>query len=346
MNPFAYRRAEDAAGAAAMVADNPGAAFLGGGTNLVDHMKLGVAAPDVLVDITHLPMDEVEALPEGGVRIGANVRNSDLAAHPLIRRRYPVLSQALLSGASGQLRNLATTAGNLLQRTRCVYFQDTSTPCNKREPGTGCSALDGYQRYHAILGASPDCVATHPSDMAVALTALDAQVVVQDAAVERRVPIARLHRLPGEAPEHDTVLNHGDLITAVELPDMPMAVHARYRKVRDRASFAFALVSVAATMALGADGAVSDVRIALGGVAHKPWRALRAEEALRDGPATEERFAAAAEAELAEARPLPGNTFKVALARSAITATLRQVHAEVLGGDGHGGPGGRGEEQG
>ncbi|MFD0804092.1 FAD binding domain-containing protein, partial [Streptomonospora algeriensis] len=270
MNPFDYRRADDAAGAAALAADTPGAAFLAGGTNLLDRMKLGVAAPDMLVDITHLPMDEVEELPEGGLRIGANVRNSDAAAHPLVRTRYPVLSQALLSGASGQLRNAATTGGNLLQRTRCVYFQDLSTPCNKREPGSGCSALQGYQRYHAVFGASPDCVATHPSDMAVALTALDAQVVVQDAAAERRIPVARLHRLPGEAPEHDTVLSHGDLITAVELPAMPMAAHARYRKIRDRASFAFALVSAAAAVQLAEDGTVADARLALGGVAHKP----------------------------------------------------------------------------
>lgn len=325
MIPFDYRRATDAAHAAALVADHPGAAFLGGGTNLLDHMKLGVAAPDMLVDITHLPMDRVETLADGGLRIGANVRNSDLAAHPLVRARYPVLSQALLSGASGQLRNAATTGGNLLQRTRCGYFQDTSTPCNKREPGSGCSALEGYQRYHAVFGASPDCVATHPSDMAVALTALDAQVVVHGAAAQRRIPIARLHRLPGEAPEHDTVLARGDLITAVELPAMAMAAHARYRKIRDRASYAFALVSAAVAAQVAADGTVADVRIALGGVAHKPWRALRAEDALRGGAATEDGFAAAAEAEVSQARPLPGTLFKVPLVRAAITATLREV---------------------
>ncbi|GAA4936453.1 xanthine dehydrogenase family protein subunit M [Streptomonospora halophila] len=325
MKPFDYRRATDPADAAALVADTPGAAFLGGGTNLVDRMKLGVAAPDMLVDITGLGLDEVEPLPDGGLRIGANVRNSDAAAHPLVRARYPVLSQALLSGASGQLRNTATTGGNLLQRTRCVYFQDTSTPCNKREPGSGCSALEGYQRYHAIFGASPDCVATHPSDMAVALTALDARAVVRDAAAERRIPVAQLHRLPGEAPEHDTVLSRGDLITAVELPAMPMAARARYRKIRDRASFAFALVSVAAAIERAEDGTVADVRIALGGVAHKPWRALLAEEALRGAAATDGAFAAAAAAELAEARPLPGTAFKVPLVRAAITATLREA---------------------
>ncbi|WP_052809805.1 FAD binding domain-containing protein [Streptomonospora alba] len=331
MNPFDYHRAEDAAGAAALVADNPAAAFLAGGTNLVDRMKLGVTAPDTLVDITHLPMDEVEELPEGGLRIGANVRNSEAAAHPLVRTRYPVLSQALLSGASGQLRNAATTGGNLLQRTRCVYFQDLSTPCNKREPGSGCSALEGYQRYHAVFGASPDCVATHPSDMAVALAALDAQAVVQDAAAERRIPVSRLHRLPGEAPERDTVLAHGDLITAVELPAMPMAARARYRKIRDRASFAFALVSAAAAMELAEDGTVADARIALGGVAHKPWRARLAEEALIGAAATGHDFAAAAEAELAEARPLPGNTFKLPLVRAAITTTLGEVADGVRG---------------
>ncbi|MUL40651.1 xanthine dehydrogenase family protein subunit M [Streptomonospora sp. PA3] len=334
MKPFDYRRASDAAGAAALVAEHPGAAFLGGGTNLVDHMKLGVAAPDMLVDITHLPMDRVEALPEGegGVSIGANVRNSEAAAHPLVRERYPVLSQALLSGASGQLRNAATTGGNLLQRTRCVYFQDTGTPCNKREPGSGCSALEGYQRYHAVFGASPDCVATHPSDMAVALVALDARVVVTDAAGgERRIPVAELHRLPGEAPEQDTVLSRGDLITAVELPEMPMAARARYRKIRDRASFAFALVSAAVGLELAADGTVADVRIALGGVAHKPWRALLAEEALRGSAATEAGFAAAAEAELSEARPLPGNVFKLELVRAAVTETLGEVAAELRG---------------
>ncbi|GAB3451131.1 xanthine dehydrogenase family protein subunit M [Streptomonospora sediminis] len=333
MKPFDYRRADTAEHAAALVAEHPGAAFLGGGTNLVDHLKLGVAAPDLLVDITHAGLDRIQELDQGGISIGANVRNSDAAAHPLIRSRYPVLSQALLSGASGQLRNAATTGGNLLQRTRCVYFQDTTTPCNKREPGSGCSALEGYQRYHAILGASPDCVATHPSDMAVALVALDAEVVVQGAAGPRRIPLQRLHRLPGETPQHDTVLERGDLITAVELPAMPMAARARYRKIRDRASFAFALVSVAAAVQPAADGTVADVRIVLGGVAHKPWRALLAEEALRGNAATEDNFAAAAAAELSEARPLPGNMFKVALARAAIVATLREAGAPAREGE-------------
>lgn len=214
MIPFEYRRADDAAGAVATVAGRPGAAFLAGGTNLVDHMKLGVASPDLLVDVTRLPLDRVEPLPGGGVRIGAAVRNSDLAADPLIRASYPALSQALLAGASGQLRNLATTGGNLLQRTRCVYFQDVTTPCNKRDPGSGCSAIGGWTRYHAILGASEHCVAVHPSDMAVAMAALDASVVVLGARGERTIPLVDLHRLPGDEPQRDTVLEHGELITA------------------------------------------------------------------------------------------------------------------------------------
>src|SRR6185295_11610497 len=265
----------DVSGAVAMLAAAPHGAFLAGGTNLVDLMRLGVATPDLLVDVRRLTSDRIEELPGGGLRIGAAVTNSDLAADRTIRRRYPVLSQALLSGASGQLRNLATVGGNLLQRTRCVYFQDLTTPCNKREPGSGCSAREGYQRDAAIFGASPACVATHPSDMAVALSALDAVVRVQGPDGERAIPLAELHRLPGEEPERDTVLGHGELITAVELPPLAFA-KSRYRKVRDRASYAFALVSVAAALDL-AGGIVRDVRLALGGVAHKPWRATTAE---------------------------------------------------------------------
>jgi xanthine dehydrogenase YagS FAD-binding subunit len=247
--------------------------------------------------------------------------NSDLAADPVIRRGYPLLSQALLAGASGQLRNLATTGGNLLQRTRCPYFQNVTTPCNKREPGTGCSAREGYQRDLAILGASPDCVATHPSDLAVALVALDAVVHTNGPAGQRRIPIDELHRLPGHEPQRDTILEHGELITAVELPPQVPAVRGAYRKVRDRASYAFALVSAAALLAV-TDGTVQHVRLALGGVAHKPWRASRAEEVLRGGPATREQFLAAADAELAEAAPLAGNAFKVPLARAVIAQTL------------------------
>lgn len=265
MKPFEYRTAADPASAVATMSGRRDAMYLGGGTNLVDHMKLGVAAPELLIDVSTLPLDEV-AEYDGGVQIGANVRNSDLAAHPLIRQRYPALSQALLAGASGQLRNAATTAGNLLQRTRCPYFQDVTTPCNKREPGSGCSALHGYTRYHAILGASQHCVATHPSDLAVAMTAFDAEAVVLGERGERRIPVRELHRLPGDQPQYDTVLEHGELITAVELPDVPYANRSAYRKVRDRASFAFALVSVAAALDVDGD-TIRDARIAFGGPA-------------------------------------------------------------------------------
>ncbi|MGW4365569.1 FAD binding domain-containing protein [Nocardia takedensis] len=330
MIPFEYRRPASAAEAVDLVSARPGAAFLAGGTNLVDHMKLGVRGPDLLVDVRGLPLDGVEETADGGLRIGATVRNSDLAAHPLVRRRYPVLSRALLAGASGQLRNLATTAGNLLQRTRCPYFQDVSTPCNKREPGSGCSAVDGYVRYHAILGSSPLCVAVHPSDMAVALTMLDATVVVRDVEGERRIPLTGFHRLPGDHPEADTVLTHGQLITAVELPPRPEAARQDYRKVRDRASYAFALVSVAAEVVLDEnDSVIESARIALGGVAHKPWRARQAETRLRGAPATEEQFRAAARAELADARPLRGNEFKVTLAERTLVATLRSLTGQA-----------------
>jgi xanthine dehydrogenase YagS FAD-binding subunit len=275
----------------------------------------------LLVDITHLPYNRIEPLPDGGVRIGALVRNSDLAADRTIRARYPMLAQALLAGASGQLRNLATTGGNLLQRTRCVYFQDVSKPCNKREPGSGCPAREGYHRELAILGASPACIATHPSDMAVSLVALDAVVRTLGPDGERAIPLVDLHRLPGDEPERDTVLTHGELITAIDLPPLAFAARSRYRKVRDRASYAFALISVAAALD-AADGIVRDVRLALGGVAHKPWRAWRAEAALRGAPASQEAFRRAAEAELADAQPLPGNAFKVPLARNLIVRTL------------------------
>jgi xanthine dehydrogenase YagS FAD-binding subunit len=321
MNPFRYERVTDAAGAVTLLAQEPNGAFLGGGTNLVDLMKLGVAQPDLLVDITHLPYARLEPLPDGGVRIGALVRNSDLAADRLIRTRYPLLTEALLAGASGQLRNLATTGGNLLQRTRCVYFQDITKPCNKREPGTGCPARAGYHRELAILGASEACIATHPSDMAVALVALDAAVHVLGPDGERTIPLVDLHRLPGDEPQRDTVLEPGELITAVDLPPLAFAAHSRYRKVRDRASYAFALVSVAAALDV-ADGIVRDVRLALGGVAPKPWRAWKAEAALRGAPATQEAFRRAAEAELADAQPLSGNAFKVPLARNLIVRTL------------------------
>jgi xanthine dehydrogenase YagS FAD-binding subunit len=316
MKTFTYRTA-------AGVADGlePGATFLGGGTNLVDLMKLGVATPDVLVDVTRLGLDDVAELPGGGLRIGAGVRNSDLAADPRVRGQYPVLSQALLAGASGQLRNMATTAGNLLQRTRCRYFMDATMPCNKHDPGSGCPAIEGDHRNLAILGASPSCVATHPSDMAVALAALDAVVRISGPAGERTVPVTELHRLPGDTPERDTVLEHGELITAVDLPPLEFATRSTYRKVRDRASYAFAVGSVAAALQV-TDGTVRDVRLAFGAVAHKPWRARQAEEALRGRPATRESFLAAADAELAAAEPLRDNAFKIPLIRNLVASVL------------------------
>jgi xanthine dehydrogenase YagS FAD-binding subunit len=324
VTPFAYERAPDASSAVARVAGHPNAVFLGGGTNLIDHMRLGVARPDLLVDVTRLPFSQIEMLPDGIVRVGAAVRNSDLAAHRAVRERYPVLSQALLAGASGQLRNLATTGGNLLQRTRCAYFQDVTTPCNKRSPGSGCSAVDGHNRDHAILGASDHCVAVHPSDMAVALAALDAVVVVLGSRGERRIPVTDLHRLPGNTPERDTALERGDLIIAIELPAVPVAANSAYYKVRDRASYAFALVSIAAALDVR-NGRVADVRIAMGGIAHKPWRALRAEAVLRGAAATEESYGRAADAELADARPLRHNAFKVPLARNTLRMVLRRL---------------------
>jgi len=324
MNPFRYERAADTQNAVAALAREPAGAYLGGGTNLVDLMKLGVATPELLVDVARLPYDRIEELPDGGVRIGAAVKNSVLAADRTIRTRYPLLSQALLSGASGQLRNLATTAGNLLQRTRCLYFQDVTKPCNKRRPGSGCPAREGYHRNLAILGASEACIATHPSDMAVAMAALDAVVRVQGPDGERAIPLVDFHRLPGEEPQRDTVLAHGELVTSVDLPALRFATCSTYRKVRDRASYAFALVSVAAALDVEGD-TVRDVRLALGGVAHKPWRATRAEAILRGAPATAETFSRAADAELADAQPLPDNGFKVILARRVIVRVLTDL---------------------
>jgi xanthine dehydrogenase YagS FAD-binding subunit len=328
VRPFAYSRPGTVEEAVRSVATAPDAVFLAGGTNLVDHLKLGVTRPEAVVDVRTLTSREITDTEDGGLRIGAAVTNSGLAADRRVRERYPALAQALLAGASGQLRNLATAGGNPLQRTRCVYFQDVTTPCNKREPGSGCSAIGGYTRYHAILGASPECIATHPSDMAVALTALDAQVHVLGPDGERTIPFVDLHRLPGDDPSRDTVLEHGELITAIDLPPLPIAARSRYRKVRDRASYAFALVSVAAALDVEG-GNVRDVRLALGGVAHKPWRARRAEEFLRGQPATAEAFRAAAAAELADAVPQPGvdggNGFKVELVSRTVVATLREL---------------------
>ncbi len=323
MKTFAYARAADVEQALDLAAQ--GATYLAGGTNLVDLMKLGVETPDQVVDVTALPYDFVTEMADGGLQIGATVRNSDLAANPLVRRRYPVLAQALLAGASGQLRNLATTAGNLLQRTRCLYFQDVTKPCNKRVPGSGCPARTGDHRDLAVLGASDACIATHPSDMAVAMAALDAVVHVRQPDGPREIPLVDFLRLPGDTPQVETTVPAGTLVTAVRLPPMAPAMRSTYRKVRDRASFAFAVVSVAAALERTETGAVQDVRLAFGGVAHKPWRATKAEQLLRGGPATTDAFRAAVEAELEAARPLPGNAFKVPLLANVVVDTLVEL---------------------
>jgi xanthine dehydrogenase YagS FAD-binding subunit len=331
VRPFGYLVPPGLADAVAAVAGRPGAAFLAGGTNLVDLMKLGVAVPDLLVDVTGLLPDRIEPADEGGdggkgsgLRIGAGVRNSDLAADPRVRAGYPVLAQAVLAGASGQLRNMASVGGNLLQRTRCPYFQDVTKPCNKRTPGSGCPARSGEQRNLAILGTSPHCAAAHPSDLAVALTALDAVVRVHGTAGPRAVPLSGLYRLPGAEPDRETTLDRGDLITAVEIPALAYAGNSAYRKVRDRASYAFGVVSVAA--ALDVDGGVvRRARLALGAVAPLPWRARAAERVLAGRPATAEWFGRAADAELAGADPLPGNAFKVTLVRNVVVDMLCQL---------------------
>ncbi|PZG13681.1 FAD binding domain-containing protein [Nonomuraea aridisoli] len=324
MRPFAYVRAADVDEAVRAVAGEPGAKFLGGGTNLVDLMREGIERPATVVDVTALPLAAVDDLPDGGLRIGALVRNSALAADPRVHARYPMVSQALLAGASPQLRNMATVGGNLLQRTRCPYFYDAAAACNKREPGAGCDALGGFTRGHAILGVSESCIAAHPSDLCVALAALDAVVEVRGVGGTRRIPMAEFHRLPGDTPHVETALAPDELVTAVELPAVPVAARSRYRKVRDRASYAFALVSVAAALEVR-DGVVADVRLALGGVGAKPWRARAAEELLAGGPADEDAFARAAEAELEPATVRPGNAFKTRLARATIVATLREL---------------------
>ena len=320
MTPFTYARAEDAADALRLGQANA-TAYLGGGTNLVDLIRETVARPAALVDVTGLS-NAIEETESGGLMIGAAVRNTALAEHLTVRTRYPVLSRAILAGASAQIRNMATVGGNLLQRTRCTYFYDTDgSRCNKRAPGSGCDAIEGFTRGHAILGASSACVATHPSDMCVALGALDATVHLQGRGGARTLPFAQLHRLPGDHPEFDTVLEPGELITAIELPALNFAANSTYRKVRDRASYAFALVSIAAALEIEG-GVIKDVRLALGGVAHKPWRASKAEAALRGGPATEEAFRAAAVAEMADAEPLRDNGFKIELTKRTLVAVL------------------------
>jgi xanthine dehydrogenase YagS FAD-binding subunit len=326
MQPFSYSVAEDAGDATRLVASDVTARYLAGGTTLVDLMKLDVEQPTRLIDITGLPLTDVTVTADGGLRIGALVRNSDLAHNELARTRYPVLSQALLAGASGQLRNMATTGGNLLQRTRCLYFRDTATPCNKREPGSGCGALDGYNRMHAVLGTSEHCTATHPSDMAVALVALDTRVRIVGPSGERVIPLTELHRLPGDHPERETTLAHGELITAVDLPALPFATRSLYLKVRDRASFAFALASAAVALDVR-DGLVHDARVALGGIATKPWRSLEAEEALRGQPARLESYRAAAAAALEGAVPRAHNAFKIDLAKRTLVRALARVAA-------------------
>ena len=323
MIELAYMRATDAADAIRRAKDEH-AKYLGGGTNLVDLMRETVETPAALVDVSGLSA-EIEETDDGGLMVGAATRNTAMAAHPAVRARYPMLTRAIVAGASAQIRNMATVGGNLLQRTRCTYFYDTDgSRCNKRFPGEGCDAIEGFNRMHAILGASPACVATHPSDMCVALAALDAIVHLRSTNGERTVALCDLYRLPDDHPDIETVLVPGELITAVQLPPSGIAAHSTYRKVRDRSSYAFALVSVAAALELDGD-MIADVRVALGGVAPKPWRAWRAEAALRGRPATEVTFLQAAEAELAEARPLHGNAFKVDLTRRTLAAVLQQL---------------------
>jgi xanthine dehydrogenase YagS FAD-binding subunit len=323
MRAFIYQRADSATQAAAAAA-KPGAKIIAGGTNLLDLMKLQVETPSALVDINALPLDKIEEMPDGGLRVGALVRNSDLAADSRVRRRYGVLSRALLAGASAQLRNKATTGGNLLQRTRCYYFYDVTKPCNKRSPGSGCAALAGFNRIHAILGASDQCIATHPSDMAVAMRALDARVETINREGEARViPIADFHRLPGKTPEIETSLGSGEIITAVTLPPPPAGVQV-YRKVRDRASYAFALVSVAAIVD-SARGQIRSARLAFGGLAHKPWRVAQAEEKLTNAAANPGSFGAAANAVLDGARGFGGNDFKIPLTRRTLHAVLAEA---------------------
>jgi len=325
MKNFSWSRADTAAGAVSLLSRQPNSKFLGGGTNLVDLMRENIEQPDALIDVTRLSSGRgIVELPDGGLSIGAAVRNSAVANHALVRERYPLLSQAILLGASGQIRNMATTGGNLMQRTRCYYFYDEASRCNKRTPGAGCDAIGGFNRIHAILGASESCIATHPSDMCVALAALDATVQVQGNGGVRSIPINDFHRLPGDTPQIETSLKPDELITAIHLPPLAFAGNSRYRKVRDRASYAFALVSVAA--ALETDGgAIANVRLALGGVAHKPWRAYTAEQAMAGAKPTVETFRRAAEEELAGARGRGHNDFKVELAKRTIVSVFSEL---------------------
>jgi xanthine dehydrogenase YagS FAD-binding subunit len=326
MYPFTYALAADEASARRLVVAGQSAKFIAGGTTLIDLMKLNVERPTQLVDINQLPLAQVEELPGGGIRIGAMVRNSDMAQHDLVRTRYPVLSQALLAGASPQLRNMATTGGNLLQRTRCWYFRDTGSACNKREPGTGCGALNGQNRTHAVLGTSDQCMATHASDMCVALAMLDTTVRVHGPAGDRMIPFAMFHRVPGDHPERDTVLETGELITGVDIPHMPFATRSVYLKVRDRRSYAFALASAAVALDVR-DGMIWDARIALGGVATKPWRSPEAESALTGKPAGAAAYQAAANAAVEGAIPRAHNAFKIELAKRTLMRALARAAA-------------------
>ncbi|WP_062009688.1 FAD binding domain-containing protein [Streptomyces hygroscopicus] len=328
MREFGYQRVGDVAEAVAVLGDDPEARFLGGGTNLVDLMKTGVERPARLVDVRELPLGQVESTADGGLRIGATVTNSDLAAHPEVRRRYPALTQAVLAGASGQLRNMATVGGNLLQRTRCGYFTDVTVACNKRLPGSGCPAIEGEHHNHAILGASEHCVATHPSDMAVALTAFDAVVCYETADGPGELPLADFYLPVGDTPHLETALPSGALITGVTLPPAPVAARSRYRKVRERASYAFAIGSIAGALDVR-DGVVHDVRLAFGAVASRPWRAREAERSLTGGPVSADAFAAAADAELAAAKVLPHNGYKVPLMRNLVVAVLTELAEEA-----------------
>jgi xanthine dehydrogenase YagS FAD-binding subunit len=324
MRPLSYARASDTDAAIALVARHPEGAFLAGGTTEVDLTRQDVLRPGLLVDINDLPFDGVDDLPGGGLRIGALARMSDVARAPAVKSRFPVISQALVLGASAQLRNMASMGGNLCQRVRCGYFRDVSSPCNKRDPGTGCAALDGFHRGHAILGVSDHCIATHPSDVAVALAALDAVVHTRGPAGERAIGIDDFFLLPGDTPDREHPLEHGELITAIEVPAAPAARRSVYLKFRDRQSYEFALASVAAAIRVE-DGTVAEVRLALGGVATKPWRARRAEAALLGQPAGEASFAEAARQELAQATPHPQNAFKVELAERAIVRALNTL---------------------
>lgn len=322
MRAFAFQRAASVADALAARSDNSDTTFVAGGTTLIDLVKLDVMRPARLVDINRLPLDRIESLPGGGLRLGALVRNSDLAWHDAVKEHYPVLSQALLSGATAQLRNMATTGGNLMQRTRCPYFRDNVSPCNKREPGSGCAAREGYNRLHAVLGTSESCIATHPSDMCVALAVLDATILLQSPeGRERAVPFADFHLLPGNTPEREHALQPGELITAVTLSPPPVGARQHYLKLRDRESFEFALASAAVLVTREGDR-IREARVALGGVATKPWRSPAAEAALRGKPASAATFEAAAEAALRDARPHEHNAFKIPLARQALTRAL------------------------